>query len=677
MSTPKKVRSSKHIREAIRPIKPEMDIQGVVARNDQYINVLIGLRSLLPQISTNVEGLRIVAELIDDFGVIPKNLASLNLFDRKMASHAAKLYLILKKDWNKATQSDVKRALKVYVDKVKAMGEDLSMPRAQPRNMKEVLARNFLGIQPQDTRTRGLGHSYMKETLQDFKVLFGADNNKAEFKKAVGDEEALEKSKRNVEMRRLQEEAYEDNRDFDAVRQHKQQRKQQEMGSVHEEALRENRIRDNALFAGNPIADDPIRDKELIHAQALEMDGADEVRDEQRNAEEQRNARRIAAERASVNKIEDNQDDSVSSDILEELKSIHELLEEKPTNAKTKTQENNADTREDEIQKIMKALGYKGNNPDGRKLAEKMLDSGTKKGPVEPVSPRDEDHEKALKINQDIDRKKKEESYIHDKDVAHAEALEVEKEKVHGRALSTNAKIDYRMKEKNFIKDKDEAHDRALKVNADIDQKNASPPVPTAAQPAAPQPTQVPEETPEPVSLMDRARGMLGGVKRFAGMAARGLGMASIAAGGVVGGWKLGGWANRRLGLQTVGERMNEAENARSLEVDQNAANVARQHGFNSFAEMQAANRATSQRNLQRQSGMVDGVSRGNIDDTLSMTPTMTPPPSHVTNNYVTPAPAPQHSSEPQVVFIRPVHPSLMRFQDKRVSRTLFPQNTM
>lgn len=750
MTTPKQPRRRKNDGKRLKKaMTPPMDTPGVVARNEKYIQMLLALQAFLPQVTTEHSLTQKVEVLIKKLGIPPKTVFETNSRDRSMSSEATSIILDLKKELSDVEDIGTKKTLKTHIDKLHEMASDLGIAHGAPRNMKEVLARNLLGLQPQDVRAKGVAKTLFKETVADMKVLFGADASKMVQRKneegRIAEKGALVRHKarhEDHETALMMNEDYDDKKMRDAheeaLTENRERNKAKERDEVHEEALKENEERDAAVANGTTLPVDAIRDKELIHAQALDIEEDTEKQREEAKALEANKPkeRQKAAEKIEAY-IENEQDDSVASEILETVKNIEKILEKdekKKDGAKSEKEKAPKDTateKEEQLQAFAKKLGIKLSDPEERKKAEAMMAKGTISSteatatPLEKVVGVEEGHTATL-------------GRVEDKEEALAMALRQDKKMkvraAYEEATALNERIDEeRKEEKGLVENKGKAYRMAVRVNNNIDRRAAQLPpematvgdsssvqapaiTPTEAtvedSPSVKAPELAPQEPSSGGGMMDTAggvvtgnavtrgaRGILGGARRMLGRgggALRGVGgtaarigamgvgssalaTGAVAVGGLYAGWKIGSWANRRLGLQSEGERMNEAADKRTAEVSENAERVAREHGYTSFAAMQSANRSRAQ--LQQQetrTGAVEGLERGSIEERIQVPTTPAPvTPPVVNNNYASPAPAPAPASGNQTVFIRPVHPSFMRYQEKRMTRTLFPQNSV
>lgn len=781
MTTSRKSRHAPRIRKAI---QPTMDIPGVVARNEKYIQQMMELQAFLPQVTTDPDAIYAIGLIIEELGVTPQSLGVLDLKDKSISKKATQLLLILKKELTNLEDIATRKTLKQHMAELEGMATDLGLSRGSPRNIKETIARNFLGLQPQDVRSQGVAKTFLKESIEDMKVLFGADGAKMVQQKSEAGHAALNRADDARVKRKDHDEALQDDKDFEerkvdiahgeALEEEKERNQKIEREEAHEEALKENEKRDSAVSSGTPFNTDAIREKELIHAQALDIEeDAERQREAFRTQEENKPKQRERVAEKIAAHTEDVQDDSVASEILDTVKAIHKLLEKEgkkknpdPSKSeKEKTSKQEVGEKEEAILKIMKTLGYKSNDPEGRRLAEKAFEKGTLNSSMSTATPLEkvdvgEDHARALQTNENIDKTKahEEAKAVNDRIEKHTKVMDPEKDLVrdknaaHGMAITTNTLIDKNTKtkelKKGLIKDKEKAHEMAIPTNIKIDRRSAAlqslatknqesssteipPTTPTEATVEDSPSTQAPAITPEepteggmsPVAASvaggvaasgarsilggaaSGARSILGGARRVVGrvggilgrvgsaaarvggtaarVGAMGVGSSAlatgaVAAGGLFAGWKIGKWANRRLGLQSRDERFNEAANTRLAEAGENAERTARERGFSSFAAMRSANRSRAQ--LQEQetrAGAVEGLERGSVEDRIQepTTPTPTVPP--VINNYNSPAQPPAQPPGNQTVFIRPVHPSFMRYLEKRQSRILFPTGAM
>lgn len=713
MSLPRKPRPKTKNRPR-KPIQPRLDIQGVIARNEEYLTLMHSLEAMLPRVTTNRHAMDLAEEIIHKLEYIPPNLGSLNAHDKYLASKATELFLALQKDWANIQDVQTKQALKGYMGRLDKMAADLGASRAAPRNMKEVLARNFLGLQPQDVRTKGLLKTYMKEAAMDMRVLFGGNAEEMMQDQRRSDHRAQNEAEARKDMRRDHEEALHDDADFEqrkvnavheeALREDRERNRQKERDKAHEEAIEEDRKRNTATASGVPFVTDAVRDKELIHAQALEInEKVEKEREELRLVEKEKKKAQQKEGRAVEAHVENRKDDSIAAALLGEVKAIHGLLKKGggggtgggTGKGRKRATPTDADNHEAEIQKIMKTLGYSANDPEGRRLAEKALKKGVRTGGA-AVTPEilEKDHDHALKVNADIDRKAKEQNYVRDKEEAHTKALEIEKRIEHIRALRTNERMDKKAKETGLLPNTPQLQEAAFATNQRMDaisaakaqnasmQSGTSTPSIAPAAPAPPPPS-APTATGSVGGggIMGRVRRFGAGIKNMAGMAVGASGMATgaVALGGLALGGAVGHWANKNLGLKSKGERMNEAAEAHAAEVEKNSHRVAREKGYQSFETMREANRSRAQfmetEKVRRAS--VESLERPNIDESM-LEPVAAPTVVPVVNNYHNNASAsPSTPPQPQTVFIRAVHPSFMRYQEKRMSRILHPQGVV
>jgi hypothetical protein len=794
MANQKPRRPNTKVRQAIRPIKPEMDIQGVILRNDKYLDTMHGLELLLPSVAskeTAAEASDLVSEIITLLEQVPRNIGTMNAFDKRTATLTARLILILQKPYSNVSDPSVKKQLKTYLDSLKVMGGDLSVHREQPRNMKEVLARNFLGLQPQDVRAKGIASTYMRETMKDFKVLFGGTREKSAFDKTMEDEKAIKNAEekkqqrlKDIDDKTENEDKQKQKADTDKEKAHseaiKEDKEREEKKSVHEEALEEDTNRNEAMKQGVPTILDAIAEKDAIHAQAIEKENEIEeatltARENQTKKDDQKRQNQNDQEQKEKDEIEAKSDDTVTSEILEEVKAIHELIEkgggvgggDGTGSGKGKRKQSIEDVgevdggREETIKKMMKAIpGFK------REDAEKAYDKGViqKEDQEDKVEAEKdahaEDRERSMARGKaERVQKEQEEARIEELQNAHAEALDIDennkgrihstgiaqdranetdryrsmdKEKAHGEAnawavMRTPGRIEDKdlshdvantMEAKNESQrkinearkldkgsaeaeahlterwrnlPKDASHEEALAQEAKMNPV-ATPVTASVAEPTPLEMPEAPEVPEEGGSWLGKAFGAVSG--------AVGKAVAPVAAGVAVGAGALGLGIHEWNKHSEAGQMTRDVE-AKDKERGTQAYQLAQSKGFNSIKEMRASGQdklqgrtvgGIGQKEVQAphttytprahrrggvMAGGVLGAEKGGIDEGITEKPVHVAPIAPII--YAPPAPAAQQQQrqERQSVFIRPVHPSFMRYQEKRLSRILFPQNTV
>lgn len=225
-------------------------------------------------------------------------------------------------------------------------------------------------------------------------------------------------------------------------------------------------------------------------------------------------------------------------------------------------------------------------------------------------------------------------------------------------------------------------------------------------------------------SLLSKAGGAIRGA---AGAASGALAVGGTAVGGLAAGFGAGELINKAMGQQTATQTLMEHGEATQMMADVEEAKkqgtaereaVAKKHGFNTFEEFQAANR---KKMMQKQAAPVEAQAQqkkegtdtvftldrretgngfeekmggmvlkpgskyqpkerpdpfGTAEKYFESQGAKAPAPT-VINNYNQAAPPPPQAAPPVSVFIRPVHPSMMRYQEKRLTRILNPQSSV
>jgi len=798
----KRNNSKKKIRQTIRP---ELDVQGIVRRNEQFLDTLYALR---PHLLKDDESLQLIDKIIGGLEKIQPNVTSSESHDKNIASAIARLINNIQGD----------AELKPYVDALKKIGGELVLSRTKPRSIKEVLARNYLGLQPQDVRDKGVMKSFGDDAVQNLRAIFGGKGKEDTFKKTMGDQKAIQgiakkrEKRQEDEDKKVEDEANKKEQSHEeAIREDKERDRQKQRNrdkdAVHEEALEEEKNRGDAMKQGVATVGDSIAERDAIHAQAIERENDIEeatltARENQSKREEQKKENQDTQDQKEKDEIEAASDDGVTAEILEEVKAIHEILEkggiavagegtgtgkgktkgkaaEKPSDDETPLSRDDAINKMVNEFKISREKAEEAYDKQIKKEEESLVAEDKKEAELEAHA---EDRERSMRRGaEERLQKEQQEAQVEELENAHAEALDMEegsnkgrvhstaiaqdranetdryrsmdKEQAHGEANAwqvqrTSGRIDDKdlaqdvansmdTKREAQIAEKTKSHEEALKINEGrkLDKESAEKearlterwrnlpkdaaheealadeaklnPAPVAATVEAPKPTELPDE-PEDPEKKGKGGSWLGGAFKKAGGAIAKAG-SGVAAGVAVGGAALAGgiyaWNKYSDAGKTTRDRAAEDKKLGTVGYE-----TAQKRGYNSTKEMQAANRDRTQRKTvgsigqmephtphttytprahRRGSamasggasggvtGMVMGTEKGGIDESITEKPTPSAPSSQII--YAPSAPVAQQPQrqERQSVFIRPVHPSFMRYQEKRLSRILFPQNTV